>query len=67
MPDLDRTTASARSTDHAEPPTGTGAAGRAPRPARRRGVDLRHLANDRSKSGRREPRISRNIPRRRGY
>ncbi|MDG4860347.1 hypothetical protein P8605_19675 [Streptomyces sp. T-3] len=65
MPDLDRTTASGLSTDRAEPLTAAG--GRPLHPAPRRGTDLRHLAKDRAKPGRREPRISRNIPRRGGY
>jgi hypothetical protein len=39
----------------------------APRPAARRGDDLRRLHADRAARGRREPNISRNIPRRRGY
>ncbi|MFI6738223.1 hypothetical protein ACIBI9_35305 [Nonomuraea sp. NPDC050451] len=39
------------------------------RPSRllKRGDDLRHLPSDRAVRGRREPRVARNIPRRRGY
>ncbi|GAA2446920.1 hypothetical protein GCM10010191_75090 [Actinomadura vinacea] len=33
----------------------------------RRGSDLRHLPSNRAVRGRREPRVARNIPRRRGY
>ncbi|MER6000746.1 hypothetical protein ABT120_19395 [Nonomuraea angiospora] len=33
----------------------------------KRGDDLRHLPSDRAVRGRREPRVARNIPRRRGY
>ncbi|HUR08747.1 MAG TPA: hypothetical protein VM347_39840 [Nonomuraea sp.] len=33
----------------------------------KRGDDVRHLPSDRAVRGRREPRVARNIPRRRGY
>ncbi|MFI7231258.1 hypothetical protein ACIBO5_49355 [Nonomuraea angiospora] len=38
------------------------------RPSRllKRGDDLRHLPSDRAVRGRREPRVARNVPRRRG-